>query len=201
MSDVPVSSQSSLSWRNIALLVALAFVVWWVWRRHARKMPDVKLERNTPAPVTQLPGVPATLITHLAQTTDSQIPVVMTAGNQVPYDDEDIKQVVRYGLDRLNLLGQKVSLIQVVSAAKTSDSYKTVAYDIVFSAYDGRENVGVKLSLSVLVPLSGKLYIRSFKMFNTPSEKDAGPPGPGADSQAEFARYEDPVSVLRNLKL
>ena len=200
MTDAPAGTESNVSWRNIAVIAALAFIVWFVWNRMARKAPEVRLERNTPAPVDLLPGVPQTLVTHLAQTTDEAIPVVMTAGKAVPYDDDDIRQVVRQALDRLNSLGEKVTFIQVVSASKTVDSYKTVAYEVVFSAYDGRENVGVKLSLSALVPVSGKLYLRAFTMFNTPGQKDAGPPGPGADPRAEFAAYEDPVSVLRSLK-
>ena len=201
MSDAPSGSEQTASWRNLAVIAVLAIALWWVWRRYARKAPAVRLVPNTPAPLAVQPGVPPTLVTRLAQSTDTQIPVVMTSGSQVPYDDADIKQIVQRALDRLNSLGEKVSLIQVVSASKTQDSYKTVAYDIVISAYDGKENVGVKLSLSALVPVTGKVYIRAFKLFNTPSEKDAGPPGPGADPTAEFARYEDPVSVLRNMKL
>lgn len=188
------------SWRVLLVVAAMALVAYWVWQSHAKKRPPVLVLPNTPAPTDPMPGVPPNLIAKLARVADTQIPVVMTSGTPVPHGEDEIRQIVRQALARLNALDERVSLIQVTSAAKTVDSYKTVAYDIVISVHDGRENVGVLLSLAVLVPVSGKLYIRSFRMFNSPSDRDPGPPGAGSDLSGAHAPFEDAVSVLRGMK-
>lgn len=192
---------ASLNWRTLAVIALIGLVAWWVWTNQPKKMPDVVMQPNTPAPVAQVPGVPPTVVSKMARVADTQIPVVMTSGTAVQYGDDEIRQVIRQVLDRLNAMDEKMTLIQVASASKTVDSYKTVAYDIVASMYDSRENVGMLVAMSVLVPASGKLYVRSLKLHNSPSESNPGPPGAGENPRGGLAEYEDPVTVLRKMKV
>lgn len=194
-------SGSRPRWHTIAVIAVVLGAAWWVWKRHAKAAPDVPVQANTPAPVDPLPGISPNIVTKLARVPDAQIPVVMTSGASVQYGDDEVRQVIRLVLDRLNSMGERVSLIQLTSASKTLDSYKTVAYDIVFFAHDARENVGMLLSLSALVPVSGKLYVRSLKMYNTPADRDPGPPAAGDNPRAALAEYEDPVTALSKVKL
>lgn len=187
------------NWRAIAVLALLAAVVWWLWRLQDTAKPKVPMLANTPAPQVSLPGVSSTLLTKIARVPDVQIPVVMTSGSVVPYGEDEVRQIVRRVLERLNAMGESVSLIQVVSVSKTLDSYKTVAYELVISVHDSKQTVGMMLSLSVLVPVSGEVYVRSFRPYNT--TVDTGPPGAGDHAGSVFAEFEDPVAVLHNHKL
>ena len=188
-------------WHTLVVIAVVLGAAWWVWNRHAKAAPDVAVQANTPAPADPLPGISPNVVSKLARVPDAQIPVVMTSGSSVQYGDDEIRQVIRHALERLNSMGERVSLIQVTSASKTLDSYKTVAYDIVFSAHDAQENVGMLLSLSALVPVSGELFVRSLKMYNTPAERNPGPPAAGDNPRAALAEYEDPVVALSKVKI
>lgn len=201
MEQLQSSKQPGVNWRTLTVLAVIAAVAWWVWRRKTT-VPPVALQPNTPPPaVAAPPGIPATLPAKMAQVTDTRIPVVMTSGSQVPYGDDEIKQIVGQALERLNSLDERVSLIQIVSSAKTQDSYKTVSYEIVINVHDARERVGLTMAISALVPVSGKLFLRAFKLYNTPADKDAGPPPATLNGGAGFAPFEDPVSILRQLRV
>lgn len=191
-------SSESIRWSNVVLIAALAFVVWWVWRRTRSNRPQAPMAQVTPAPPKLLPGISVALPVKLAKAADTRIPVVMTSGSQVPYDDAEVKTVVQQALDRVNAQDEKLTLIQVVSASKTLDSYKTVSYNVVISVHDSKENVGMMLALTALVPTSGKLYVRSFNLFNTAQDKDPGPPGTG--DEAPLAKFEDPMTILKSMK-
>lgn len=193
-------STEPIHWRNVLLIAAVAFVVWWVWRRKrsSNRLEPVMTD-VTPTPPKLLPGISATLPVKLSRATDTRIPVVMTSGSQAPYDEGEIKRIAQEALDRLNSQGEKVTLIQVVNASKTIDSYKTVSYNVVISVHDSKENVGMMLALTALVPTSGKVFLRSFNLFNTAQDKDPGPPGATGD-EAPLAKFEDPISILKSMK-
>lgn len=190
-----------VSWRVVAVVAALALLAWWVLRRPpATAVPELPMRPNaTPQPA-PLPGVPLSLSTKMAMVVDTQIPVVMTSGTPVPYDDDDIRQVVRSVLAKLNAMDESVTVIQVVSASKTQDSYKTVAYDVVASVHDAKENVGMLLDVSALVPVSGKLYVRKLQMHNKAPDTVAGPEAREGGGGG-LAAYEDPVALLSKMKL
>lgn len=196
-----VTTNGRPGWHAVVVIVVLVVVAWWVWKRHAKTAPTVPVQENTRAPTDSLPGISPNIETKLARVPDTQIPVVMTTGSTMQYGDDEIRHIIRQALERLNSMDEQVSLIQVTSASKTQDSYKTVAYDLVFSVHDARENVGMLLSLSALVPVSGKLYVRSLKMYNTPADRDPGPAAAGSTQRENLAEYEDPVSALSKVKL
>lgn len=194
------ATPARFGWRTVAVLAVLAWVVWWVWRRQGPRVPTVELQPNTAPPPPPLPGVPLTLTAKMAKVVDTQIPVVMTSGTSVPFDEDDIRQVVRVVLARLNALDESVSFIQQVSASKTQDSYKTVAYDLVVSVHDAKENVGLTLAISVLVAVSGTLYVRKLEHFNKSPTQEQGPAGI-ENGRGGLAAYEDPVSILSQMKV
>lgn len=186
------------NWRTFLVIAALALVVWWVWRERGKKR-RVKMQDNVSPPPVPPPGVPLTLTEKMAQVVDTAIPVVMTSGTSAAYDDTEVVKVANAVLARLNALGEKVALIKVTSASKTVDSYKTVSYDLVVSAYDPRANVGVLLAISVLVPVSGKMYVRTLKMYHEAEDKTPGPRA--ASDPVDLAPFEGPLDVLSSMKL
>lgn len=197
----PVSTGTGTApnWRVIAVIAALVLVAWWVWRQSSKTKPDVPLRSNDATAPLAPPGIPLTLTEKMARAVDTVIPVVMTSGTLVPHDDDEIRQLVRKVFSRLNAMGEAVTLIKVVSASKTQDSYKTVSYEMVLNAHDAVHNVGVMLTLAVLIPASGKLYVRQFRLYHDAEKTD---PGPGAASEpAGLAAYEDPMKVLQGMKL
>lgn len=199
-STAAAPSSSGVSWRAVLVIAALAAVAWWVYREHGKTRPVVEMQPNVTAPPVPPPGVPLSVAAKMAAAVDELIPVVMTSGATVQYDDSEIRQIVRKVLDRVQ--DENLTLIQVASASKTIDSYKTVAYDIVVNLHDSRENVGLLVSISALVPLSNTLYVRSFRMVHSPEDPTAGPAGlePGGGDRG-LAAYEDPVTVLSKMTL
>lgn len=195
----PASRPGFFTWRTMLVIAALAAAAWWVWRESPRKKPAVALQSNVTPPPPAPPGVPMTLTTKMAQAVDTQIPVVMTSGSVVQHDDDEIRSIVRKVLSRLNDMGEAITLLQIASAAKTQDSYKTVSYEIVAQVFDSRENVGMSIVIHALVPLSGQLYVRTLRLQNTPDDGKgpAGVEGRGAG----LAAYEDPVAVLKKFKI
>lgn len=186
------------NWRTLVIVGVMALVAWWVWRRTARTKPEVAMTPNATAPPQPPAGIPLGLAEKIARVVDTQIPVVMTSGASVPYDEDEINRMARTVLGKLNAMDESVSLVGVASVSKTQDSYKTVSYDLILNAYDARNNVGLMLSVSTLVPVSGKLYVRKFSLFHT-KDDDSGP-GP-ASEPAGHAAYQSPLQALANTKL
>ena len=184
-------------WKMVAVLALLAGAAWWVWGRQSPARPAVAERPNAPAPsLPPAPGLSATLLSKMERCADTQIPVVMTSGSSVPWGEDEVRLVIQHALNRLNEMDEQVTFLQRVSVSKTVDAFKTVAYDIVTHVYDARQNVGLMVSLSALVPVSGRLYVRSLRLSN--SQADTGPPGAGGTpADGEFAAYEDPVAQLR----
>lgn len=189
-----------LNWRTILVVAVLLAAVWWIWRERSKTKPEVVLQPNaTPAPPLS-PGIPVSLGEKMARLVDTAIPVVSTSGAPVPHDDDEIRQLVRVVLGRVNAMGESISLMNIVSVSKTQDSYKTVTYDIVCNVYDAQANLGMMHTISVLIPVSGTLYIREYKMTqDVPSKAGAGLGA--ASDPAEFAAYEDPLAVLGAMKV
>lgn len=189
----------TLNWRTVIVTAVLMGLAWLVWRHQGETVPVVETTPNVTPPPVPPPGVPTTLTAKLAAAVDTEIPVVMTSGSPVQYDDDEIKQTVRSVLARVNAAGESLTLIQVASAAKTVDSYKTVAYDIRANVHDSKENVALLLTIAALVPVSGKLYVRSFRLSQDAEETRPGLPGP--EPAGGLAEYEDPVAILGKIKL
>lgn len=196
--ESPAVPEAKTNWRVMVIVGVMAVVAWWVWRRMAKTKPDVVMTPNATAPPQPPAGIPLSLVEKMARAVDTQIPVVMTSGTAVPYDEDEIARMARTVLGKLNAQDESVSLVSVASVSKTQDSYKTVSYDMVLNAYDARNNVGLMLSVSTLVPVSGKLYIRKFSLFHT--KDDNSGPGP-ASEPAGHAAYQSPLQALANTKL
>lgn len=191
--------QAGVSWRTVLVIGIMAAIVWYIWRRGWKTKPTVPLTNNSsPAPPAPA-GISLTFTEKLARLVDTAIPVVMTSGSVVQYDEDEIGQIVRQVLQRLNAMGESVTLMKVVDVSKTQDSYKTVTYDILINVHDAITRVGLLLNLSVLIPVSGTLYIRKFQMYNKPESQGAGLQA--ATDPAGFASYDSPLQVLSNLKL
>lgn len=191
--------ESELDWRTVVVLLAVLGVAWWVWKHYPDAQPVVQLENNaTPAPATPQ-GIPATLTQKLAAAVDAQIPVVMTSGSAVQYDDDEIAQITRAILAKINSQDEQLTLIQVASAAKTVDSYKTVSYEMRASVYDAKENISVLIDIGVLIPASGTMYIRKLRLSQDAPETVGGPAA--YESAGGMAAFEDPVAVLSKVKL
>lgn len=189
-----------VNWRTVAIVAALALVAWWVWTHQGATVPEVRMQSNATPPPLPPTGVPITLVTKMARVVDTSIPVIMTSGTEVQYAEDEVTGIVRSTLKKLNAMDEYVSLVQVVSASKTIDAYKTVSYDIEANVYDARENVGLKVLISAIVPVSGTTYIRQFRLATPPASADQGPPAAdGAGSS--FAPFEDPVRVLAAMRL
>jgi hypothetical protein len=206
-------------WRTFVVLLALGAAALWVWRSSAVTPPRVPMVPNaTPAPEPP-PGVPSPVARSMAGAVDTQIPVIMTTGTPVPYDDAEVARLTKLALARLNAglvtitggsggsggsgggtvggsgsgSGDGVTLIAVVDVAKTQDSYKTVAYEIVASVYDPRHNVGMLLTVSLLVPVSGAVYVRRLQAFNKARDDS---PLVSASVPAGHATFESPLALL-----
>jgi hypothetical protein len=195
-----VMEAEKTTWESLVLILVLACAVWWVWKRAIAK-PKVDMQPNATAPPVPPPGIPVTITAKMARVVDPLIPVVMTSGATVPYTEDEVNQIVRSVLGRLNSLDEQVTLIQVVSVSKTQDSYKTVAYDIAMNVYDARENVGMQLLTTVLVPVSGLMYVRQLKLASETADTNAAPRGRDAVEKGGVAVYEDPVAVLSTMDL
>lgn len=195
------------TWRALLVVAAVALAAYMVWRWRkaegaATVEPAPMTSNVTPAPQAPV-GTPASLPAKMAAMVDPQIPVVMTAGAPVPFDDEEIKGVVNGVLAQLNARDEDVTLIQLVNSSKTADSYKTVAYDVLANVHDNRANVGLQIFLSVLVAATGTRYVRALRMAQSPEQPATqGPEGAGsAAAGGNLAPFEDPVEALKNLKL
>lgn len=198
------SSSSSSGWRTLLVVAALALAVYLIWKGRAAAATDTPLPEmasNVSAPPAPPVGAPATLATNMAELVDTQIPVVMTAGAPVPYGEEEIKDTVNAVLQQLNAKGQHVTLIQVVNATKTVDSYKTVSYDILANLHDHVTNVALQVVLGVLVAVTGTRYIRVLRMAQSPADSAQGPQGAAVGEAPGPAPFEDPVVALKNLDL
>lgn len=191
--------ESELDWRTLLVLLALAGVAWWIWRHQGDTVPPVQLQNNATPPPVPPQGIPQTLTQKMANAVDTQIPVVMTSGSAVQYDEEEVGRIVRAVLGKINAQDERLTLIQVASTAKTIDSYKTVAYDMRASVYDAKENISVLVDISVLIPVSGTMYIRKLRLAQDAPETVRGPAA--YESAGGLAAYEDPVAVLGKMKL
>lgn len=185
------------NWRVIAVVAALGLVAWWAWKQQTT-VPEVPMQNNATPPPDPPAGVPLSLTQKMAMLVDKQIPVVMTSGSAVPYDDDEIARLVRVVLGRLNSMDESVSPITTASVSKTQDSYKTVTYDIVANVHDARARVGLMVFLQVLVPVSGKMYIRQLRLYN---DKDRGDGPAAASGPAGPAPYESALEVLAKTKM
>ena len=191
--------------KHLVMLAVAVLVLWWLWRRSAttRAEPDVPLLQASAAqpapPATAFPGVPQTLLQKMSAAQDTNIPVVMTSGSPVQYDDTEIENVVKNALDKVNAQDENLTLMSVSSASKTQDSYKTVAYDVVANVYDSKTLVGLLISVSVLVAADGKTYLKTLKLYN-----DVPDPMSSLQSAADpagQATYSDPLDILASFKV
>lgn len=202
MTDTPASiaadaAPEGWNWRTLLVIAALAVAVWWVWSRKTTK-PEVPMVSNvTPAP-TPPAGIPKTLAEKLAMAVDTQIPVVMTSGSAVPHDEDEINRIVASVLARVNALNESVTLINVVTASKTQDSYKTVSYDVVANVFDAKGHVGVMIVTNVLIPVSGTMFVRELRLYHAADKNDGPRP---ASEPAGHAPYESPLDVLNTTKI
>lgn len=190
---------SELDWRTVLVLLALAGVAWWIWKHQGDSVPPVQLQNNATPPPATPQGIPQTLTQKMANAVDTQIPVVMTSGSAVQYDEDEVAQIVRAVLAKINAQDEQLTLIQVASTAKTIDSYKTVSYEMRASVYDAKENISLLIDIGVLIPVSGTMYIRKLRLTQDAAETVRGPAA--YEASGGLAEYEDPVAVLRNVKL
>lgn len=191
--------ESEHDWRTVLVLLVLAGVAWWIWKHRGDTQPPVQLQSNiTPAPATPQ-GIPQTLTQKLAAAVDTQIPVVMTSGSAVQYDEDEVAQIVRAILTKINAQDEQLTLIQVASTTKTIDSYKTVSYEMRASVYDAKENISVLIDIGVLIPVSGTMYIRKLRLSQDAAETVGGPAA--YEAVGGLAAFEDPVAVLSKVKL
>lgn len=195
-----MDSDTSDTVRLVLVLAVVAALAWWILRHQgADKRPLVQMESNaTPAPPAP-PGIPPNLPEKLAIAVDTQIPVVMTSGSPVQYGEDEIAQIVRSVLARINHMDEQLTLIQVASASKTTDSYKTVSYDIRASVHDSRDNISMLLDMAVLIPVNGSLYIRKLRLAQDAADPTKGPAG--FEPAGGLAAYDDPVAVLGKMKV
>ena len=192
---------SATSWRTLLIVAAVALAAYLVWRGRASQAPQPEMTSNVSAPPVPPVGAPLTLAAKMAQLVDTQIPLVMTAGAPVQYGEDEIRDTVNGVLQQLNAKGESVVLIQVIDAAKTVDSYKTVAYDVLANLHDHKASVALQVVMSVLVAATGARYIRSLRMAQSPADSAQGPQGVGVGEAPPLAPFEDPVLALKNLNL
>lgn len=204
MAETAAPTSSSSPWRTLLVVAAIALAAYLVWRwRHSvvEDVPQVQMTSNATPPPEAPAGTPASLPAKMAQVVDTQIPVVMTAGEAVPYDEDEVKGIVKGVLDQLNARDENVTLIQLVNTSKTVDSYKTVAYDVLVNVHDNKANVGLQLFMSVLVAATGKRFVRALRMAQSPEQPATQGPAGAGEGQGELAPYQDAVDALKNLKL
>lgn len=187
----------SRAWRNLALLAALAVAAWWLWRRYSEEEPRAPVAERPREEPPPLPGLPAALAQKMGRAADTAIPVVPTSGTPVEFEDDEVEQVAKAALARVNAQDESLVLMQVVSATKTLDAYKTVAYDIVCNAYDQRNSIGLLLAVKALLDVNGTLYISTLRPYHDvpdpmPQLGSAADPPPPAD-------FEDPLTLLAKM--
>lgn len=182
----------------LVTVVLVAVAVWW-WFRRQPPEPPVRIVANTPPPqgVPDLPGVPITLLEKIKASVDVDIPLVVTSGTPMQYADGEIEEIVKAVLRRINARGETLTLLSVTSASKTVDAFKTVAYEITALAFEPKANFGLALEMSVLVPVTNKVYIKSLRMAN--DKPDTMPNLGSASDPVAPAPYEDPLDVLASV--
>lgn len=200
-----MAETASSPWRTLLIVAAIALAAYlvWRWRRGAaaEDVSQVQMTSNATPPPEPPAGTPASLPAKMAQVVDTQIPVVMTAGEAVPYDEDEVKGVVKGVLDQLNARDESVTLIQVVNTSKTVDSYKTVAYDLLVNVHDNKASVGLQMFMSVLVAATGKRFVRALRLAQSPEQPATQGPAGAGEGEGELAPYQDPIDALKNLKL
>ena len=190
--------------KHLVILAVAALVLWWLWRRSAttRTEPDTPLQADAILPTpkaSSIPGVPQTLLQKMSNAQDTRIPVVMTSGSPLQYDNAEIEDVVKGALAKVNAQDEQLTLISIASASKTQDSYKTVEYTAVANVYDAASLVGLLVSVSALVAADGKAYLKTLKLYNDVPDpmaslhSAADPTGP--------ATFDDPLDVLASFKV
>ena len=197
--DVAASPPArAFAWRTVAVFAVLLLAAWWLWTTYNPAEPRVPVAA-LPAPEPAPAGLPEPLVQKMQSAQDEAAPVVMTAGTPVEYDDDEVADVARRALGRVNAQGEALALLQVVSAKKTVDAYKTVAYELVCNTYDTKTNVGVLLSIKALLDVNGKLYISQLRPYHSVPDPmahlgAASDPAPPAD-------FEDPLELLAKMPL
>lgn len=184
-------------WRVLLVLLVLVGVAWWIWTKKTQK-PEVPLTPNITSPPPAPPGISKSLVEKMAMATDKQIPVVMTSGTPVPYDTDEIHRIVNTVLGKVNAMNESLTFISLASASKTQDSYKTVSYDIVANVYDSKNNVGIMVTINVLIPVSGFMYVRTLQLFHAHGKEDGLR---AASEPVRMAAYESPLDVLAGTEL
>ena len=190
--------------KHLVIMAVAALVLWWLWRRSAtaRTEPDTPLQASAllpPPKATSIPGVPPTLLQKMSDAQDTRIPVVMTSGSPLQYDDAEVENVVKGALAKVNAQGEQLTLISIASASKTQDSYKTVEYTVVANIYDATSLVGLLVSVSALVSADGKTYLKTLKLYNDVPDPMASLQS-GADPTGP-ASFADPMDILASFKV
>ena len=173
-------------WIVIGIILVLLYV--------CRPKPSVAsvTQPDPVSPVPAPPGVPPTLLQILQKVTDAQTPNMVAPVRDAPYDDDEIKQVLRPLLDKINGLGAKVVMVgNAHKAAKTFDANNMVQYTVTWSVYDARENVSVLLATTLLVT-SSAMYAKEMRLATPPSTHDTLGT---ATNEIVYAEFVDP-SVL-----
>ena len=192
-----------MKWRHVVVVAVMVLLVWWLFSRSSTRSNDAPLEPNptparTPASEARLPGVPQTLLKKMEAAQDANIPVVMTSGSAVEYGDNEVEDIAKAALARVNVQNEDLNLIALASVSKTIDAYKTVAYDIVANVFDTKATVGIMVSIIVLVASTGKVYLRTLRMYNDGPDPMASL-GTASDPTGP-ATYQDPLALLASFK-
>lgn len=175
-------------WIVIGIVLILLYV--------CRPKPNVALITQ-PVPASPVPapsGVPLSLLQILQTVTDVQVPPMVAPVRDVPYDDEEIKQILRPLLAKINGLGANVVMVgNAVKASKTVDGNGMVQYTVTWSVYDARDNVSVLLTTTLLVT-SSAMYAKDVRLATPPPTNDSL----GTLSKdVEYAEFVDPVTLFQ----
>lgn len=98
-----------------------------------------------------------------------------TAGEAVPYDAEEVKDVMRGVVERINRRSPlDLSLLSVDGVRKTVDRYKNLRYEASLTAYSKTKNVGSKLGVVVEVTPDGRELVKSLRVQNAARDNSSG---------------------------
>lgn len=169
-----------------------------VWERYTSRQSN--LLAVVPRPGDKSPLTPA-----LAKAVDVRVPP-RSAGEHVPYDNEEVRRVAAEIVARVNRLtpAMQLRLIGFDGVQKTVDSYKTIAYTFDVTVYSTARNVASRVAAAVDVSTDGRLHVRDLRVHGAadPTEALEGDEGTSAAAAAsngigfeeQYAAYEPAVA-------
>lgn len=169
----------------------------------ARKEPytQIAVSRNYLQHTIPRPGDNSPLTPWLSRVIDARGAEAPTAGESVPFDEQEVKLIMNEVLHRVNAVSQlQLALVSTDSVRKTVDRFKTLRYEANINVYSKTKAMAAKLLAVVEVLANGDTLVRELRVHG--AAKDTGfsgagaaAPSNGAGSEEKYAAFEPAIRM------